>query len=240
MEIAYKNKKDLLDELKIYKQMVLKKLSDLDLISALYKTKSAITLIKENQAHFSLDDELFIFDQLNQKIINERQYHRDKYLRRYDNLLRENLTELNLENFSKLLAMLKEEIDEYNDKFGLHDIQDSINDYFSYIKKMYVILCSYRVLEFKKASTEILRFAQEIKNVNFNNLKALTLCLYRELISEQLNELSKIQKRASINELSQRLDIVPENLVKVITLISETPRNPIKKFNQRSQEIYFH
>jgi len=239
MEIAYKNKKDLLQELDLYQEMILRKMDELDLISAMKKVKSAITLIQENQQYFNLDQELSKFMKLHQNVIKEKLYHRDRIIRKYDNLLNEDLTEDNLNNFCKLLAMLKEQVDEGSDKFGLDEIQNRINDYFHCIKKMYILISSYKILEFQKASSEILKFVQEIKSGEFKNLKGLTLTLYRNLITDQLNKISKSRDYITITELSHELNIQPKDLVKLISLINEDINNPIRKFDSMTELILF-
>ena len=239
MEIAYKNKKDLLQELDLYQEMILRKIDEVDLISAMKKVKSAITLIQENQNYFNLDQELSIFMKLHQKVIKDKLYHRDRIIRKYENLLNEDLNEDNLNNFCKLLAMLKEQVDEGSTKFGLDEIQNRINEYFQCIKKMYILISSYKILEFQKASSEILKFAQEIKSGEFKNLKGLTLSLYRNLIANQLQTLSKSRDYITINELSQELNIKPKDLVKIINLIYEDVDTPIRRFDSMTELIIF-
>jgi hypothetical protein len=239
MEIRYRNKKDLLDELKIHKELAIKKINQLDLDTALKKVKSAIILIEEAQDYLDLDDELEEFHQLNQKIIDERYSHREWYLRKYNNLLKENLTEENLESFLKLLAMLKDEVDGVVNKFNLEDVQFHINSYFKYLRKVYGIISSYKILEFSKASDQILGFAKEIRPENFNNLKALTLSLYRNLITNKLQEISKFQNHCHLNELCDKLAISNEDLFKILNLLEENPQNPIERYNRKTQEILF-
>jgi len=239
MEIRYKSKKDLLDELKIHKELAIKKLNQLDLDAALKKVNSAIILIEEAQEYLDLDDELEEFHQLNQKIINERVSHREWYLRKYNNLLKENLTEENLDSFLKLLAMLKDEVDGVVNKFNLEDVQYHINSYFKSLRKVYGIISSYKILEFSKASHQILRFAKEIRPEKFNNIKALTLSLYRNLITNKLQEISKIQNRCHMNELCEKLAISNDDLIKILDLVEEIPQNPIKNYNLKTQEIIF-
>ena len=239
MEIAYKGKKDLIQELDLYQEMILRKIDELDLISAMKKVKSAITLIQENQSSFNLDQELSKFMKLHQKVIKEKLYYQDRILRKYENLLNEDLTEDNLNNFCKLLAMLKEQVDESSNKFELDEIQRKINDYFHCIKKMYILISSYKILEFQKASSEILKFAQEIKSGEFKNLKGLTLALYRNLITNQLHKISKSRDYVTIHELSQELNIKPKDLVTIINLINEDMNSPIRKFDSMTELIIF-
>jgi len=239
MEITYKDKKNLVQELDIYKEMILKKVEELDLTSAIKKVNSALTLIHENQEYFNLDQELSTFLQLQQKVTQERKIHLDKIMRRYNNLLKEELNESNLENFSKLLAMLKEEVDGCNSKFGLGEIQNKINEYFHFIKKIYILINSSKILEFQKASNAILKFAQEIKSVDYQNLKGLTLTLYRNLITEQLTNLSKSHHSITINELSQELSVMPEDVIRVINLIQNSTNSPIERFDYKSELVVF-
>ena len=196
-------------------------------------------LIEEAQEYFDLDNELDLFLQLNQEIINKRFSHREWYLRKYNNLLRENLTEENLDSFLKLLAMLKDEVDGVVNKFNLEDVQYHINSYFKYLKKIYGIISSYKILEFSMASGQILNFAKEIRPEKFNNLKSLTLSLYRNLVTNKLREISKIQNICQSNDLCEKLAISNDDLIKILEFLEASPQNPIKNFNQRTQEIVF-
>ncbi|TFG17829.1 MAG: hypothetical protein EU533_08100 [Promethearchaeota archaeon] len=121
----------------------------------------------------------------------------------------------------------------------MDEIQSRINDYFHCIKKMYILISSYKILEFQKASSEIIKFAQEIKSGEFKNLKGLTLALYRNLITDQLNNISKSRHYITIYELSQELSIKPKDMVKIINLINEDVNSPIKKFDSMTELIIF-
>jgi len=235
----YRNKKDLISELNLYQSMILKKLEEKQFNSALEKARSALTLIVENQDYFNLDLKLKEFRELNQKISKELEDHRKLYVRRYKNLLKEKLTENNLENFSKLLAMLKNEVDQNIDRYQLGDIRDNINNYFKFIKKLYAIISSYEVLNFQESSNKIIEFGSEIKNENCPNLKALTLSLYQKLLSNQLSEFAKQGEKISISKLSEKLAIKSESLLEFINLIQQQPNSPVKKYNTYTKEIIF-
>jgi len=236
---GYKNKKELITELNIYKSMIIKKLEEQQFNSALEKARSALTLIVENQDYFNLALELNEFNELNQKIQDELDDHRKIYVRRFKNLLKEKLTESNLENFSKLLAMLKNEVDLYISKYNLYDIRDNINKYFKFIRKLYVIISSYQVLSFHESSKQILEFGSELKNENFPNLKTLTLSIYQKLLNTQFWELAKQYERISLSDLSQRLAIKKESLIEFIALMIQQPQSPIKRFDTNTQIIFF-
>ncbi|GAG93407.1 unnamed protein product [marine sediment metagenome] len=97
--VMYKQKKELIKDLKIYQSFALKKVDIEDFKSALSKIDSALTLIEEFQSYFDLKTELNDFSEIRQKVLTEFNDHRDIYLRRYNNLLKETLTETNLEYF---------------------------------------------------------------------------------------------------------------------------------------------
>jgi hypothetical protein len=233
----YKNKKVLLNELDLYKSMILKKFEEKSYRSALEKVKSAIVLIQEYQEEFNLEIELKEFNDINQCINDELKEYKKVFRRRYENLLKEELTESNLENFIKLLAMLKEEVDMNLDKYNLYQLRDNINDYFKFIKKLYVILSTYEVLNFHDASNKILTFGTEIKQHNFPNLKDLILIIYQKLLIHQLIELSKNYNKLTLNRLSEILVIKPEHLLDFLKLIIKQPNSPIKSYNPRTQVI---
>ena len=100
---SFKNKKDLIDELYYYKSIILKKIKNGDYNSALEKVRSALVLIEEHKDSFNIEKELLDFYNINKKVRDDLVNHRMIYERRFNNLLKEKLSENNLENFSKLL-----------------------------------------------------------------------------------------------------------------------------------------
>ena len=110
---SFKNKRDLVDELDYYKSIILKKVKNGDYKSALEKVRSALILLEEHQRYFNIEKELHDFYKLNKNIKDELMNHRMIYERRFNNLLREKLSEANLEHFSKLLAMFKNDSIEF-------------------------------------------------------------------------------------------------------------------------------
>lgn len=236
---GYKRKKELLEELNVYKSIILKKLDIDDFKSALVKIGSALTLIEEHQNYFDLKDELGEFNELQQKARVELDNHRKIYLRRYDNLLKENLTEYNLENFTKLLAMLKSEVDENLNKYNLQELRDNINIYFKSIKKLYTIISSYRILNYNDASKKILNYVKDLKHENFPNLKLLIFNIYQNLILIQFKQMSEKFEKLTTNEISEKLSIVPERIEDIINFIQNQPKNPIKKYVMYNKEAFF-
>ncbi|MHA1916438.1 MAG: hypothetical protein ACW97V_18965, partial [Promethearchaeota archaeon] len=143
---SFKKKKDLIGEINYYQSIILKKVENGEYSSALEKVQSALTLLEEHQEYFNVEKELHNFYELNKNIRTEFLNQKMVYQRRFNNLLREKLTETNLENFSKLLAMLKNEVDSNLERLNLEDISTDIIKYFKFIKKLYEILSCYRVL----------------------------------------------------------------------------------------------
>lgn len=237
---GYKRKKELLEELNVYKSIILKKLDIDDFKSALVKIGSALTLIEEHQNNFDLKNEFGEFNELQQKARVEFDNHRKIYLRRYDNLLKENLTESNLENFTKLLAMLKSEVDENLNRYNLQELCDNINMYFKFIKKLYTIISSYRVLNYNDASEKILNCVKDLKHENFPNLKKLIFNTYQTLLLIQFEQMSEKFEKLTIKEISEKLSIVPERRIEdIINFIQNQPKNPIKKYVMYSKEVFF-
>jgi len=235
----YKQKKELLEELEFYKSIILKKMGSNDFNSALIKIESTLTLIDEYQSDFDLEKETKEFTQLQQKLRIEFDEHRKIFLRRYDNLTKENLTEANLENFTKLLAMLKNEVDDNLNQYNLHDLRDDINTYFAYIKKLYTIISSYKVLNYNDASGKMLTFMKESRNVNFPNLKELVTTIYQNLLFIQFESMAKNYEKLSINEISEKLSISPDKIEDIIKLLLNDPKSPIKKYTQYNRQVIF-
>ena len=235
----YKQKKELIEELEFYKSIILKKMDSDDFNSALIKIESTLTLIEEYQSDFDLEKETKEFTQLQQKLRVEFDEHRKIFLRRYDNLTKENLTESNLENFTKLLAMLKNEVDDNLNQYNLHDLRDDINTYFAYIKKLYTIISSYKVLNYNDASGKMLTFMKESRNVNFPNLKELVTTIYQNLLFIQFESMAKNYEKLSINEISEKLSISPDKIEDIINLLLNDPKSPIKKYTQYNRQVIF-
>jgi len=234
-----KVKKGLLDDLKYYNQFIIKKIEVDNLISAINKVKSAITLIEEYQNDFNLINELLEFKKLSQKIDLELRERRRFYLRRYNNLLKEKINESNLENFMKLLAMLKNEVDNNLSKFNLEDIHNNINKYFVYIKRIYEILSCCEILNYYDVSEKIFNFVNDLKSENFPNLKFFVSSIYKNLITKRLFEFSKEYNIISISTLSKRMSIERGYLIKFINSLKKQPKAPIIDYNPSAQVVTF-
>jgi hypothetical protein len=235
----FKNKKQLLNELALYKNLIVKKRNQNDYNSALEKLKSALILINDNQEHFNLDQERYELESLQFEIKSEIINSRRKLLRRYHNLLNERLTKENLEGFCRLLTMLKVQIDNNMEQLNLQDIHNEINSYFKYIKKVYMILSSYRILNYHSASKQILRLASELKHTRYPNLTRFTYSIYDELLHFKLSELSSSYERIKLVDLSQILAIDPHNLSDLIAKLIKKDKSPIKFYIPKTQEIVF-
>ncbi|MFX1414215.1 MAG: hypothetical protein ACFFA2_10300 [Promethearchaeota archaeon] len=235
----FKHKNDLTEELQEYKSMISKKTEHSEFKYALNKVESAITLIKENQQIINLDAELSEFYNLRENIIIEIEKHQKFYQRRYQNLLKETLTEYNLENFLKLLAMLKDEVDENINNYNLYELSDKIDRCFVFLKRLYTIISSYKILNYRGASSKILEFVRLIKNENYPNIKALIFLIYQNLLNQQIYTFAKKYPKISITELSERLAINQESLTDVLDIIMKNPDCPIKKYNTYTQEVIF-
>ncbi|MBA7541365.1 hypothetical protein ES705_33677 [subsurface metagenome] len=235
----YKQKKEIIEELDFYKSIILKKMDTEDFKSALSKINSALTLLNDYQTEFNLEKETKIFTQLQQNIRVEFDNHRNLYIRRYNNLRKETLTEANLENFIKLLAMLKNDVDNNLNQYNLHDLRDAINTYFTYIKKLYTIISSYKVLNYNDASGKILSFIKESKNVNFPNLKVVVTIIYQNLLFIQFESMAKNYEKLSVNEISEKLSISPGKIEDLIKILLNNPKSPIKRYTQYNREVIF-
>jgi len=237
--VRYKQKKELIKELNIYQSFVLKKIDIEDFNSALTKVDSALTLIDEFQSYFDLKPELKEFSDIRQKVLSEFNSHRNIYLRRYNNLLKEPLTETNLEAFLKLLAMLKNEVDNNLNKYNLYDLQNKIITYFTFIKKLYIIISSYKVLNYNDASGKILKFVKDYKVDNYPNLKDLLSKIYKNLLFIQFKLMSENYDKLSLREISEMLSIAPERVEDIINLIINKQKSPIKKYTKYNKVLIF-
>ena len=234
---TYKTKKDLLKELKIYRHFIIKKIESEELNSALIKSRSALTLIKEYQELFDLEKNLNEFNELSQKVLAELNKHRDKYVKRLYRLLKENIDESNLEKFMKLLASLKSEVDKNIHDYNLVDVQGNIIRYFTFIKRLYIIFASYDIIDYFEVSENIFKFIEDLKFEQFPNLEKLSKSLLQKVITRKLIGLSKEYKMLSIPELSDILAINPDELIEFIYEILKQDNSPVKVFNSTTEQV---
>jgi RNA processing factor Prp31 len=234
-----KQKKEIIEELDFYKSLILKKIDLDDFNSALIKIESALTLLEEYQTDFNFEKETKEFTQLQQKLLADFDEHRKLFGIKLNNLRKETLTEANLENFIKLLAMLKNEVDNNLNQYNLHDLRDDINTYFTYIKKLYTIISSYKVLNYSDASGKMLTFMKESRSLNFPNLKELVTNIYQNLLLIQFESMAKNYEKLSINEISEKLSISPDKIEDIINLLINKSKSPIKKYTQYNREVIF-
>jgi len=235
----FKNKKDFVEELNYYKSLIIKKVKRGDYNSALEKVRSALVILEDHRESYNIKKEILEFQELSNQVKKHLLNNRIIYERRFNNLLKEKLNESNLENFSKLLAMLKNDVDQNLNKFNLRDISANINKYFKFIKRMYEILSCYKTLNYHDVSDKIFQFVKDIKSENFPNLKMLILLTYQNLIKDRLFEFSKDYDKISIAILSEKMAISQNQLKNFIDLIREQPRSPIHDFKPITQEIVF-
>ncbi|MHA1439706.1 MAG: hypothetical protein ACTSPD_19215 [Promethearchaeota archaeon] len=226
-------------ELRIYKEIILKKLDLGELNTALNKSRSALTLIKENQEKYNLEKEMQEFEELNKKITNILIKYRNIYVRRLLNLKKEKVDESNIESLLKLLAILRSEVDKNLESYNLHDIQNNINQYFEYIKRLFVIFSSYKVINYFDAAETIYQYIKDLEAENFPNLENLAFSIYQELISRRLFELSKYNDKLSLLELKDKLAMNQEDLIDIIVQILGQPNSPIKVYNATTGEVIF-
>ncbi|MFW9989400.1 MAG: hypothetical protein ACFFC3_12155, partial [Candidatus Odinarchaeota archaeon] len=165
--------------------------------------------------------------------------HKIIYESRFNNLLKEKLSETNLEGFTKLLAMLKNEVDQNMNKYHLQDISLNITKYFKFIKKIYEILSCYKILNYHDASDKIFEFVKEIKTENFPNLKRLISLTYQNLVRNRLFQCSKEYDKISISALSKRMAMNQEQLLEIINLIQKQPKSPVQNYIPNTHEIIF-
>lgn len=153
--------------------------------------------------------------------------------------MKEQLTETNLEDFLKLLAMLKNEVDNNLNKYNLYDLQDNIITYFTFIKKMYTIISSYKVLNYNNASGNILNFVKDYKVDRYPNLKDLVSTIFQNLLFIQFKLMSENYDKLTLREISEMLSIAPERVEDIITLIINKHKSPIKKYTKYNSELIF-
>jgi len=210
----YKQKKEIIEELDFYKSIILKKMDIDDFNSALIKIESALTLLEEYKTEFDLEKETKEFSEIRQNVLSEFDSHRN-------------------------IAMLKNEVDDNLNQYNLRELHDDINTYFTFIKKLYTIISSYKILNYNDVSGKILSFIKESSHVNFPNLKVLVTIIYQNLLFIQFESMAKNYEKLSVNEISEKLSISPDKIEDLINLLINNPKSPIKKYTKYNREVIF-
>jgi hypothetical protein len=234
-----KSKKELQNELDIYEEFIEKKIENEDLNSAREKTSSALTLIEEYSEYFDLKQELKKFKGISSKLEQLLKKYRDKYKFKFQNLLKENVDENNLESLTKLLAILKEDIEENLNKYTLYDINDEINHCFECIKRLYAIISSFETSTYEYISENLMKLKKEVKNHQFDNLLPIILTIHQKIINRKLNELANKYQKLSITELSEKLKLSEEETTDFISKIMKKEKTPIRLLNYTNKEVLF-
>ncbi len=235
----FKTKKDLQKSLRFYSEFVQKKLSEGELNSALDKVRSAITVIKEHEDNFDISKELSEFNALNNQIVAEINKNRETYSKRYNNLLKEKIDESNLESLMKLLAMLKNDVDKNLVKNNVRDISENINKYFEFIKRLYVILSSYKTINYHQVVEKVFQFIKDLEIENFPNLANFIQSVYHKVVNRRLIELSKQYEKIQLADLMDKMAMQEGELIDFIVLVIGQEQSPIKVYNSTTQEVIF-
>ncbi len=109
----------------------------------------------------------------------------------------------------------------------------------TYIKKLYTIISSYKVLNYNDASGKMLSFMKESRSVNFPNLKELVTNIYQNLLLLQFESMAKTYDKLSITEISEKLSISPDKIKVIINLFINKPKSPLKKYSEYNREVIF-
>jgi hypothetical protein len=234
-----KSKKEIQNELDIYEEFIEKKIENEDLNSAREKTSSALTLIEEYSEYYSLEQELKKFKKINLRIEKLIKKYRAKYKFKFENLLKENVDENNLESLTKLLAILKEDIEENINKYALHDINDEINHCFECIKRLYTILSSFETSSYEYIFNKLMELKKEVKNHHFDNLLPIISHIQQKIINRKLIELANKYQKLTITELSEKLGLSEEETTDLISKIMKKEKTPIRLLNYTNREVLF-
>jgi hypothetical protein len=227
----HQQKKELLEELTFYRNIILKKLDTREFHSALNKARSALTLLDEHREIYPLDKEIMEFQELYDKVINFIYAFRNNCFSKYHKLISEDLDSTSLERYLRLLDTLKGEIDENVDRYDLLDLKSEIDAYSAYFKRMYAIVNSYKLMSFKDATNEIMRFASEIKDARYPNIRNLLISVYQNLFISELAKVARNVDSISTDGLSNILDVDSKDIKRLLDVVKDQPRSPIKIIN---------
>jgi len=233
-----KNKRDLEQKLNFYQNFIEQKLSENDLLSALNKCQSALTLRKENK---ELGFEIYLKrfnslnEQINQKILELRNSYEVKLLNmNYLTLIPENL-----EDVLKKYVRIKNELINEKNRTLLNDINQRINLILDYIKKSYELLGIYNILNYNQAIETTSSLILKAKSDNLSIFQNFFVKLQTELVKKKINEIGSSSDLISLYDLSKKCLINEYELESIIKEMVMEKDSWIRVYIKETKTVIF-
>ena len=233
-----KNKRDLEQKLNFYQNFIEQKLSENDLLSALNKCQSALTLRKENK---ELGFEIYLkkFNTLNEQIIQKILELRNSYEVKLLNMNYLTLTPENLEDVLKKYVRIKNELIKEKNRTLLNDINQRINLILDYIKKSYELLGIYNILNYNQAIETTSSLILKAKSDNLSIFQNFFGKLQIELVKKKIDEIGSCSDLISLYDLSKKCLINEYELESIIKEMVMEKDSWIRVYIKETKTVIF-
>ncbi len=234
----FKSKKDIEQKLNFYQNFIERKLSENDLLSALNKCQSALTLRRENK-DFGLGPYLQRFNELNELINQKILEFRNSYEIKLLNMNYITLNPENLEEVLKKYVSIKNQILKEKNKSLLEDINQKINLILDYIKKSYELLGIYNFLNYNQVIETTSSLILKAKSDKLNIFSNFFEKLQSELVKKKVNEVGASSDIMSLYDLSQECLINEYELEKIIKKMIKEKDSWIRVYIKETKTVIF-
>ena len=234
----FKSKKDIEQKLDFYQSFIEQKLSENDLLSALNKCQSALTLRKENN-DLGFGTYLKRFNELNELINQKILELRNSYEIKLLNMNYITITPENLEEVLKKYVNIKNQILKEKSKSLLEDINQKINLILEYIKKSYELLGIYDILNYSRVIETTSSLILKAKSDNLKIFSDFFEKLQSELVKKKVNEIGASSDIMSLYDLSQECLINEYELEKIVNEMIKEKDSWIRVYIKETKTIIF-
>jgi len=233
-----KSKKDIEQKLDFYQNFIEQKLSENDLLSALNKCQSALTLRRENK-DFGFGTYVKRFNELNELINQKILEFRNSYEVKLLNMNYITLTSENLEEVLKKFVNIKNQILKEKSKALLEDINQRINFILDYIKKSYELLGIYDILNYNQVIETTSSLILKAKSDNLDIFRTFFEKLQSELVKKKVNEIGASSDIISLYDLSKKCLINEYELEKIIKTMIKEKDSWIRVYIKETKTVIF-
>ncbi|MBA7495681.1 hypothetical protein ES702_06270 [subsurface metagenome] len=234
----FKSKKDIEQKLDFYQNFIEQKLSENDLLSALNKCQSALTLRRENK-DFGFGTYVKRFNELNELINQKILEFRNSYEVKLLNMNYITLTSENLEEVLKKFVNIKNQILKEKSKALLEDINQRINFILDYIKKSYELLGIYDILNYNQVIETTSSLILKAKSDNLDIFRTFFEKLQSELVKKKVNEIGASSDIISLYDLSKKCLINEYELEKIIKTMIKEKDSWIRVYIKETKTVIF-
>ena len=233
-----RHKRKIEKNLKFHLNFIEKKLSDKDLISALNKCESALTLIKENQK-LGLKEYFNKFTAISNLINQEISEMRKSYEIILEKMRYAKITQENLEEVLRKYVKIKNQIAQEKNHSLLEDLNQNIDLNLEFIKKCYGLIGIYDILNYDNVIESIYSLIWKTKSENLINFRRFFEEMQNALIKLRINEIGTNVEKISIFELSDKCLVDEYQLEHIIREMVRDENSLVKVFVENSKIVVF-